>query len=256
MPIRSRAALGAIGAVGVLGSLLAVVPMVYLAGFLVNLAAFPWTVDGNPPAPLGRALATDLALAGSFGVVHSLLARETVKRRLARWVPSGLERSVYSIVAGLQVTLLVVAWRSIPQPVWTSEGAARALLWAGNVAGWALVLAALAAVDTGHLFGLSQARAMARGETYRPPGLATRGVYRHLRHPLYAGFAIALWVHPDLSVGGAVLASVWTTYLFVGARLEERDLERAHGAAYLAWRDAVAPLGARRRRSAASRVVR
>jgi protein-S-isoprenylcysteine O-methyltransferase Ste14 len=227
--IPSHRAAGALGrrAIGVLGLLFAILPMVYLAGFLVDLPGLPWTVGRNPTAPPAVAWAVDLGLLVSFGLVHSLLARPAVKRRLARVVPVELERSIYSIVAGAQLVLLFVAWRSLPETVWrmTDEGA-RALLWTGYGAGWALVLAALGSLDAAHLFGLRQAWS---GESAAPERLATRGAYRFLDHPLYVGAAIFFWVHPEMSLGGTVLATVWTGYLLIGARLEERRLERELG---------------------------
>lgn len=220
--------------VGIAGQLLAVAPMAYLAGFLTGLP-LPRTVDGPPFVPADRALAFDLFLLVSFGVVHSLLARGGAKRAFARFVPPQLERSVFSIVAGLQIVLLLAFWRALPQPVWRiEEPAARAAIWTLYAAGWAVVLVSLAAVRSSDLFGLARARAAARGEEYRESPIAARGPYRLVRHPIYSATTVALFATPAMSSGHLLLAVVFTAYTLIGMRFEERDLERRFGDS---WRD-------------------
>jgi protein-S-isoprenylcysteine O-methyltransferase Ste14 len=209
----------------------------FLAGILV-----PKTVDSGPAGDAGAAVAVDLALLLSFAIVHSLLARPAAKRALGAVIPPPLERSVYSLVAGLQIVLLLIAWRPLPETVW-APGApvARALLWAGQAGGWLVVLASLAVVDAGHLFGWRQARAWALGAVADRPPLAARGPYRFVRHPLYSGTILAMWSAPAMSRGRLLIASLFTLYLLAGAWLEERDLARQHGAAWLDYRRAVPP---------------
>jgi protein-S-isoprenylcysteine O-methyltransferase Ste14 len=224
-----------------LGFLAAILPMIYFAGFLANLGV-PRSIDAGPIVPPARALAIDLALLGSFALVHSLLARRPVKARVARLAGAGLERSLYSLVAGLQMVLLLVAWRPLPEPIWSVEPvAARAAILALFASGWLIVLAALREVGAAHLFGLTPAWADALG-TPAPPPLAERGVYRWLRHPIYAGTLLTFWAAPDMSQGRFLLAAVFSIYLVVGLRLEERDLERQHGSRYRDYRRRVGGL--------------
>lgn len=228
--------------VGVAGQLLAIAPMISLVGFLAGLP-LPRTVDGPPFVPAQTALALDLLLLLSFGVVHSLLARDAVKRALARFVPAALERSLYSIVAGLQIVLLLLFWRALPEPVWRVDApAARTALWILFASGWAVVVASLAAVGSSHLFGFARARAAARGDDYREPPIAVRGPYRFVRHPLYSATTVALFAAPEMSVGHLLLAVVLTAYTMIGMRFEERDLERRFGASWREYRARVPAL--------------
>jgi protein-S-isoprenylcysteine O-methyltransferase Ste14 len=232
-------------ALGLAGLLAAILPMAWFALFLAGLV--PGSVDagtGAAPGTDAGAIGLDLVLLLSFAIVHSLLARPAAKRLVTRRVPPALERSLYSLLAGAQVVLLIVLWRPPGgPPLWTVEAAAgRALLWAGQAAGWLLVLASLAAMDAAHLFGWRQARAWARGEPAPAPPLVRRGPYRFVRHPLYSGTLLALWSAPEMGRGRLLLAVVWTLYLLVGYRLEERDLAREHGAGWLEYRREVPPL--------------
>lgn len=222
--------------IGLAGYLLAIGSMVYFGGFLGGIVV-PKTIDSGPAGPAGVALAVDLALLLSFALIHSLLARESVKRWLAQRSPPALERSLYSAIAGLQIVALCALWRPLPDLVWRiAAPAGRAALWMLFALGWVIVLAALRAVRDVHLFGLAEAWASARGVDYRPRPLEASGIYRHVRHPLYSGTLLALWAAPSLSRGHLLLAAVFTLYLFIGYRLEERDLARRHGAPYLAYR--------------------
>jgi methanethiol S-methyltransferase len=233
---------------GIAGHLLAVLPMVWFVGFLGDFAV-PKTVDSGPAGPVSAALAVDLALLLAFALVHSLLARPAAKLRMQAWVPEPLTRSVYALIAGLQLVALMALWRPLPAPVWSVPHAAlRIALWSLFALGWAIVLWALRSVDDGHLFGLRQALAGARGVAYEPPPFVARGPYRFVRHPLYGATILALFAAPDMSQGRLLLALVLTAYIAIGVRLEERDLEREHGAAFRAYLEGVPGFVPRRRR--------
>lgn len=234
---------------GLAGYLASLLSMVYFGFFLANLVV-PKTVDSGPAGPPGRAVAIDLALLLAFGLVHSLLARRAVKARLARIFPAALERSLYSLVAGLQMGLICWAWQPLPAPVWQvsaagAAGAAGAVgalatgreglglgLWALQGAGWGIVIAALATIGSTHLFGLQQASSAAHDMPYVAPPFEIRGLYRHVRHPVYTGSLVAIWSTPTMSQGRLLLVGVLTAYLFIGLAFEERDLEREFGEAY------------------------
>ena len=224
-------------AFGLAGYLAALLSMVYFAGFLANVVV-PKCVDSGPPAMAGspaRALAVDLALLLAFAVVHSLLARRAVKERLAAHFPPELERSLYSLVAGLQMGLICWGWQALPLPVgdlpasWT---ALRLGLWVLQGAGWGIVVAALTTIGSTHLFGLQQAWCGARGLPYVPPPFEVRGLYRRIRHPVDTGSLLAFWATPEMSRGRLLLVGVLTIYLFIGLAFEERDLEREFGDLY------------------------
>lgn len=224
---------------GVAGYLLAVAPMVYFVAFTANLPV-PKSVDSGAAGPAPTALAVDLALLLAFAAVHSALARPAAKARLARWVPAELERSLYSAIAGAQIVALMALWRPLPVAVWSVPGELpRAALWGLFACGWAIVLCALRAVDAAQLFGLRQALAAAREARYEAPPFVARGPYRYVRHPLYGATVLSLFAAPDMSQGRLLLAVTLTLYIVLGSRFEERDLERAHGDAFRAYRAAV-----------------
>lgn len=231
-------------AFGVAGYLAALLSMVYLAGFLANLYV-PKGVDSAPTGPTGRAVAIDLGLLAAFGLAHSLLARKPVQRRLALIFPPALERSLYCLIAGVQIGLLCWGWQALPAPFWDVPAGWTALrtgLWGLQAAGWGVVIVALATLGSTHLFGLQQAASAARGVPYVAPPFEVRGLYRFVRHPVYTGSLIAFWSSTTMSHGRLLLVAGLTTYLVIGLAFEERDLEREHGETYLAYKRMVPAL--------------
>ncbi len=66
------------------------------------------------------------------------------------------------------------------------------------------------------------------GRPCRSPRFGTPGLYRHIRHPLYLGFFLALWATPTMSVAHLVFALLCSGYILAGTWFEERDLRRVH----------------------------
>jgi len=200
----------------------------YVIGFVGNLWV-PKSIDSAPVGPLGQALAVNLGLLGIFAVQHSLMARPFFKRWLTRFVPESAERSTYVLASSLALVLLVVAWQPMGGTVWDVSGTVMTpVIYAVFGLGWLLVLASTFLIDHFDLFGLRQVWLQLRGRPYTAPEFKERWLYRHIRHPLYLGFFIALWATPTMTVAHLVFAVMCSAYILVGTRLEERDLRKAH----------------------------
>jgi protein-S-isoprenylcysteine O-methyltransferase Ste14 len=168
----------------------------------------------------------------SFGVAHSLLAREAVKARL-RPLLGAYYRLTYNIVAVLHIALVwAVGWLVLSGrgqfdlPAWGES-----VLWAGHVGGWLLLVAGLAGYDLGrlvqnHLMGI---------DAPEDEPLRLDGLHRYLRHPLYSAGFLILW---GRAVGEFELATaLWgSLYLLIGAVFEERGLLRLYGEDYADYR--------------------
>ncbi len=221
---------------GLFAYLLAIRSMVYLVGW-VNGILVPKGIDHGAPAALASALAIDGGLLLLFGLSHSLMARDGFKRALARVQPAELERSTYTLVSGAVLTLTFWQWRPLPGVVWDLAGTGIGHVLLGlSLAGFALAVAGFLAVGNTRLFGLQQAWRYARGEAQQPEALVVRGVYRWVRHPLYAGFILGCWAGPVMSHGRALFAAGTTLYILIGMRFEARDLERRFGPRFRGYR--------------------
>lgn len=71
-------------------------------------------------------------------------------------------------------------------------------------------------------------------EFERTTRLATTGIYRYIRHPLYASLLFLTWgiYLKRPTAGGTLLGVAATLFLYVTARLDERECRRHFGEAY------------------------
>lgn len=198
--------------------------MLYFIGFLADVIV-PTTVDrGGPDASWEAAVVVNSLLFLLFAAPHSVMARLPVKAAMARVVPSHLERSVYVLVAASGMALLFWQWRPVPQVVWEVAGLGAGLLWATYVLGWLVVVLSTFLIDHFDLLGLRQVYLRARGLDYQPASFRTPLLYRVVRHPMMLGFFLVLWGTPRMTVGHLLFALLFSGYILLGVRLEERDL--------------------------------
>jgi protein-S-isoprenylcysteine O-methyltransferase Ste14 len=176
-----------------------------------------------------------LAVAG-FGLVHSLLASQTVKSLAQRWLGASAGRvyrlffnflGVLTLLPALAL-LLILPDRSlyaIPRP-WVYL----TLIFQGL----AVVILLVGVKQTGFVAfsGLGQL-ADPDIETRRP--LVTDGLYRWVRHPLYSAGLVFIWLIPHMTINLLALNLGLSLYIFVGTYFEERKLLNAFDPAYAAY---------------------
>ncbi len=225
---------------GVTVYLLFLATLVYAVAFVGNLPIAPNTIDRGPSAPVVDALIVDGALLAMFAVQHSVMARQGFKRWWTRLVPSPVERTTYVLLSSLALALLLWQWRPLPQIVWATSGLLAIALQAVFWLGWAVALVSTFLISHFELFGLHQVMARLTGRALPAPSFRTPLLYRYTRHPLYLGFLLAFWAAPAMSAGHLLFAAACTGYIFIGARLEERDLVALFGEQYRRYRQRVA----------------
>ena len=172
----------------------------------------------------------------SFGLIHSLLARGSGAALLRR-VFGTAERLAYNGIAAVHLLaiLLIGHWVLGDQPSFTRPEWLAWLQWCGLAFGLLVGLRALRSYDLGLFAGTKQLR----GEvTDGGEPLATRGLHRYVRHPLYSALFLCLWGLADdpLSLATAIWGSLYT---LIGTYFEERKLLALYGQAYADYRSRV-----------------
>lgn len=231
----------------------------YAIGFVGNVVV-PKAIDSGQGAAPAAALLIDLLLLGAFAVQHSVMARPGFKRVWTKIVPHSVERSTYVLLSSLLLALICWQWRPMTATVWdaTASPAVAALLMGLFWLGWVLLLLATFMVNHFDLFGLRQVYLRMRSLEYSPPRFTQRALYRIVRHPIMLGFLIAFWAAPRMSLGHLLFSAATTGYILIGIALEERDLARAHGEQYRAYRSRVPmliPTGISRRQRASGSIM-
>jgi protein-S-isoprenylcysteine O-methyltransferase Ste14 len=212
---------------------------VYAIGFAGNIAV-PKGLDSGPEGPLLTAIAGNSALLAVFALQHSVMARPWFKRQWTRLIPEPAERSTYVLFSSLAMMLLFWQWRPMGGVVWDiRETPAAAAVMGIYAFGWALLLAATFLINHFDLFGLRQVWLHLIGQPYEPLRFRTPGLYRSVRHPIYAAWMIIFWAAPVMTAAHLLFAVMTTVYMLIAIQWEERDLLTVHGEAYARYRKSV-----------------
>ncbi|MGA9190104.1 MAG: isoprenylcysteine carboxylmethyltransferase family protein [Anaerolineales bacterium] len=176
--------------------------------------------------------AVTLVAVGLYGGFHSWLASQRVKVWLyARWprLERRFYRLIYNIVAGITLLPVLAVPAFFPgtnlyriDPPWVFV----TLLI--QAAGAMLILVGLLQTGPMAFLGLSQLMGGNDTET----NLVVSGVYRYMRHPLYTGGMLVIWLTPLMTSSVLALNLGLSLYLYIGSIFEERKLARSFGVPY------------------------
>jgi protein-S-isoprenylcysteine O-methyltransferase Ste14 len=158
-----------------------------------------------------------------FALIHSIFAAEWCK---TLFYQCGMTPHRYRLLYSLFSIVLTSLWLfyiyQLPDtPLYRIEGWLNGLMLAVQLSGLWIVLLSLKSFDTGLFLGI---KPMTEG---REP-FHEHGIYRHVRHPMYAGVMLALLASPVQSVNSLNFAISVTLYFLIGSRFEERRMLFMH----------------------------
>ncbi len=210
-----------------------------------SLLLFGYYLFFGPPAdlPIARShasrLAFDSLLCLAFFLQHSGMVRRGAKERLAKRFSTAYVPALYSIASGVALIGLVVLWQPADQFLLRLPGPARWLLVSIALlacAGFAWGVRALREFDP---FGTRPLDALLRGTSPQPIPFAVGGPYRVVRHPLYLFMLLLIWCTSQPSTDRLLFDILWTAWIVVGTKLEERDLVAELGQTYRQYQTSV-----------------
>ena len=239
-----------------LASAVAALAWILGAGSLLLFGAFLWgetwpTMDMR--LTHRSLLAWDASLCLLFFLQHSLLIRRSVRGALKKVIPEYRQGVAYTFASAVVLATLILLWQHSPVTLYAWHGVGRWVLRAVFLLTIAGILWGARSLDKFDAFGIDAYLAHIRGRQTSPSGLTTKGPYGVVRHPFYALIIVALWAAPVLSVDRLLLNVLFTCWILLGARLEERDLLTEFGEGYNSYRQAVpmfVPRGWRRTKKA------
>ena len=171
-----------------------------------------------------------------FPLQHSVWTQTRVKRLIRRALGDYFERPMYGITSGVALVAMALLWRSTNLAIWTPS---EPILWVlrglliGSIAFQAYCTTML---DEKLLSGMAQLKALALRKPVRVMEFRERGPYRKVRHPIAAAQVAMLWIACTLFADLLLLAVVWTVWIVLAARLEERRLSSEFGSTYRDYR--------------------
>jgi protein-S-isoprenylcysteine O-methyltransferase Ste14 len=206
-----------------------------LAVFAVFLLAGTY-IESPSRTGLMEALLWDGLLCGLFFVQHSLMVRRGFRSQLARWIAPAFHGLLYTACASAALVALVGLWLPTGVVLFDVTGPVKWLVWAAFGLSGAGMLWVMPKGAAGALLGYHAAVAHLRSRADSPIPLFTEGAYRWVRHPLYLLTLAMLWASPRLTADRLVLDVLFTLWVVLGIRWEERDLLHGYGEAYAQYR--------------------
>jgi protein-S-isoprenylcysteine O-methyltransferase Ste14 len=200
--------------------------------FLLSLLSMPamYLLRLGTPAPdsghVTRDAIANVILFTIFALHHSIMARSGAKRWITGIVPADLERSVYVWIASVLFLAVCLMWQPLPGVIWQTHGPALVLLYAVQLLGAALTVAAARIVGVWELAGIEQP------DPAKEIQFRADGPFGVVRHPIYLGWALMVFATPVMTTSRLLFATVSTAYLVAAIPLEERSLVEAFGEKY------------------------
>ena len=184
--------------------------------------------------------------------VHSLLASHPVKEWVRRSIGPSIQRwyrLAFNLFAGVSLLPLLLLLAVLPD----ARVYAIPVPWRWlSLAGQSLSLLALGwtVLQTGPLHFAGLAQLFAREPSDDGP-IQFKGLYAHVRHPLYLLSMILLWLVPEMTINRIATNVLASLYFVIGSTFEERKLLRQYGEAYAHYQRHVPRLIPRLRRYSA-----
>jgi protein-S-isoprenylcysteine O-methyltransferase Ste14 len=180
-----------------------------------------------------------IAAVALYGAFHSWLASHRVKAWLGARFPT-LERRYYRLLYNLLAGVTLLPVLAVPalapgQTLYIIKPPWLFITTLVQAAGAMLIVVGLLQTGPMAFLGLSQLSGDGRPEE----PLVVSGVYRYVRHPLYTGGLLIIWLTPLMTSSVLALDLALTVYLYLGSRFEERKLARFFGQTYLDYQTQV-----------------
>ena len=168
-----------------------------------------------------------------YGIIHSLLASESVKHLAKRLFPNGFRayRLVYNLLAGLLLLVPLGLMARYPgELLWRWPGGLRWIMDGAAIAALAGFAFSLRMYDNAEFLGLRQLSCPPHEADTTPP-MSLSMAHRFVRHPWYFYGLVIIWTR-EMNAALLTSAIIITLYLIIGSRLEERKLVACYGEAY------------------------
>lgn len=216
-----------------LGYLLSLITLSFLILWVYPWNFFPHYVD-MPIIPLDyNPFIIDVALLLLFGLQHSVMARDSFKKKFFSKHSQAFKSATYCIASALCLIILELFWQPIQGNLWNFESGI--LFWILTVAyvfGWSFAFISTFMIDHFELFGLHQGYRALKSIPEPAPHFQIKFFYKFVRHPIQLGTLIGLIATPTMSYGHLLLGLGMMLYIFLGLYLEEKDLLKTFGKDY------------------------
>jgi protein-S-isoprenylcysteine O-methyltransferase Ste14 len=185
-----------------------------------------------------EALVFDACLSLIFFFQHSIIIRKSIRARIVKFFPSEYYGAFYSISSSMALLILTLFW----QKTYLIAAAGTAgywllrILFCLSIAGFYWGVKSLGSFDP---FGTVNIKLIMRRREQKTVPLVAKGPYLWVRHPLYLFSLVMIWSCPYLHADKLLFNIMWTLWIIIATKLEERDLVNNFGEPYREYKKRV-----------------
>jgi protein-S-isoprenylcysteine O-methyltransferase Ste14 len=186
---------------------------------------------------------TNLLLLLQFPLAHSFLLSSKGRRYLLFFSPRDysktLASTVFALFASIQLFVLFVFWTPTQIIIWEASGPFFIMMCALYGCSWLLLV--WASIDAGAELqsGALGWMSLAQNKTPKFPDFPTVGLFKFIRQPIYASFALTTWTTPNWTLDQLLIALVFTYYCIVAPRFKEKRFEKKFGGKFTDYKSKV-----------------
>ena len=208
--------------------------IIFTASVLTMLVAMFFGMSqslGKIPAPYSYFV--NLLLLLQFPLAHSFLLSSKGKKYLLYFSPKDYSKTlaptIFALLAATQLFLLFFFWTPTQIKIWEPSGTSYFVMCALYSSSWLLLI--WASVDAGAELqsGALGWMSLAQNKTPKFPDLPTLGLFKFIRQPIYASFALTTWTTPNWTVDQLLIAVVFTAYCIIAPKFKEKRFEKRFG---------------------------
>ncbi len=167
-----------------------------------------------------------------FFLQHSIMIRPSARARLEQAIPNHYFGAVYTIASGIPLLLLVLLWQESGNLIYDQPSVMRWIVRSLAFLALTGVFWSVIALRSFDSFGIRKIKEKFGVVAPRSMAISSKGPYGYSRHPIYLCAIVLFWTNPSLSIERILFNTLFTIWIVVATRLEERDLVNEFGQDY------------------------
>jgi protein-S-isoprenylcysteine O-methyltransferase Ste14 len=181
----------------------------------------------------------NLLLSLIYFTQHSLMIRKSVRNTIDQYLPKETFYSFHSITSGLFLGLTFLFWQQTDLVIFSVSYPYRYLLFFLTAIAIAGLIWAVISLSNFDLFGRKQISNYLKNREAKSQKFVLRGPYKITRHPFYFSILAMIWLYPVMSTDRLLFALIWSCWIVLGTKLEEKDLVEEIGEDYVKYQSTV-----------------
>jgi protein-S-isoprenylcysteine O-methyltransferase Ste14 len=167
------------------------------------------------------------------------MIRKSVRNRIDQYLPKESFYSFHSITSGSLLGATVIFWQPTDFIIFSVSFPYRYLLFLFTAIAIVGLLWAIVSLSNFDPFGRKQISDYLQNRKTETQDFVLRGPYKITRHPFYFFILAMIWLYPVMSVDRLLFALIWSCWVVLGTKLEEKDLVEEIGEKYVKYQSTV-----------------